>query len=473
MRCQMEYMSLFQNLKGEPAQNKLIIVGVNPIAGFLVENPQCIADMLKVNPNLHITIIYENITENFNQSLFYDKQYSLNKIDFEKLRGLRNRLLGTEKKRGGFIDSVVNCFEKSQHDEIKSRIKLLQNNLRHSVNLVYADDIIHYCITTLEIPSIDMYQTVTLTSNKDLYSQFENYINFLLNEKSGGLYLSEEGEELIQLYDNDNLPRGIYPRKAFYSAEYQRYSIWAFIFNRKGELLLHKRSEYTADNRSLWDKSAGGHVDLKDRSTILTAKREVVEELFMPEAEFTQYMTEKVRDFIDFGEWDIQKRPESYFKSDFEGLDSSDWVVFRPIDRETGYPMTIRRKSPRIMHVADLDDNGSKIPLLDENGDRVINAKGKVMYKEHIETWYTRFISDVYLMIAPEGCIDTEEQMCKLMSIAEARGAASAHKLIGIDDLIEDNTTFPAKYTDDVTYMLNEKRWLLTQFSEFIKYIFK
>ena len=26
-----------------------------------------------------------------------------------------------------------------------------------------------------------------------------------------------------------------------------------------------------------------------------TAKREVVEELFMPEAEFTQYMTEKIR----------------------------------------------------------------------------------------------------------------------------------------------------------------------------------
>jgi len=468
----MEYTSLFQNCNGEPAKNELIIVGVNPIINYLVGNPQYIADMLKVNPNLNITIIYENVTENFNQSLFYDRKYSANKIDYEKLKGLRNRLLGNENRRGGFIDSVLSHFDKSLHEAVKSRIKLLQNNLRHSVNLILADDVIHHCVTTLEVPSLDLYETITRKINEKLYIHFENYIRFLLNKKTGGLYLSEEGEELIQLYDNDNFPRGIYPRKAFYSAEYQRYSIWAFIFNRKGELLLHKRSEFTADNRSLWDKSAGGHVDLKDRSTILTAKREVVEELFMPEAEFTQYMTEKIRDFIDFGEWDIQKRPESYFKSDFEGLDSNDWVVFRPIDRETGYPMTIRRKSPRIMHVADLDQNGEKIPLLDENGKQRINAKGKKMYKEHVETWYTRFISDVYLMIAPDGCMDTEEQMNKLMSVAEARGAASDHKLISIDELVDDNIQNPEKYTDDITYMINEKRWLLTQFSEFIKFIF-
>lgn len=468
-----DFLRLFKNSKGEPAKEKLIIVGVNPLIEDLMDYPQSIADMLKVNTSLNITIVYENSTENFNQSLFYDKERSNNRIDFDKLNRFRKNLIGNDNRRGGLLDSILSYFDKESQETIKSRISLFQNNLRHNINLIMADDVIHYCITTLEIPTLDMYESITVASNERLFTQYKLYIEFLLSPKTGGLYLSKEGDELIQLYDNDNIPRGIYPRKAFYSTEYQRYSIWAFIFNRKGELLLHKRSEFTADNRSLWDKSAGGHVDLKDRSTIITAKREVVEELFMPEAEFTQYMTEKIRDLIDFGEWDTQKRPESYFKSDFEGLDKNDWVVFRPIDRETGYPMTIRRKSPRIMHVPDVDENGKKIPLFDENNNPIINAKGKQVYLEHRETWYTRFISDVYLMIAPDGCIDTEEQMNKLMSLAEAKGAGSAHRLICIDDLIEDCRSNPDAYTDDMNYMINEQKWLLTQFSEFVRFIFK
>lgn len=468
----MEYRDLFKNSKGEPAKNELIIVGVNPLLNFLVRNPQCIADMLKVNPNLVITIIYEDDTENFKQSLCFDERYSKNKIDLEKLNGDRKRLFGNERRKGGLIDEVVKYLDHTTYDDIKPRIRMLQNNLRLPENLVFADDIVYYCTTTLEIPSLEMYESVTIESNKTKYQQKVEWINFLLEKKSGRVYLSENRDELIQLYDMDSIPRGIAPRKSFYTLAYQRYSVWVFIFNRKGQLLLHKRSPYTADNRSLWDKSAGGHVDLTDRSTILTAKREAVEELFMTEAEFTPYVTEKIRDFIGFGDWDIQKRPENYFKSTFDGLDYNDWIVFNPIDRETCLPMTIRRKSPRIMSVADLDSNGNKIPLLDENGNKIINAKGKVVYKEHTETWYTRFISDVYLMIAPEDCIDTKEQMHKLLSNAEARGAASDHDLVNIDDLINDNNKNPEKYTDDLTYMLNEKRWLLTQFSEFIKYIF-
>ena len=468
----MKYIDLFRNSKGEPANKELIIVGLNPIVAELSVSPRGIVDMLKVNPELKITILYENMTEHFNQSLFYDKSLSKNRIDFEILKTLRNRIVGNNNENGGLIDEMLKFCDKNLEEAVYSRVKLLQNNLRHTVNLILADDVIRYCVTTLETPSMEEYEVITEESNPTLFNKYERYIRFLLNEKTGGLYLSEHSEELIQLYDNDSIPRGIYPRKAFYSANYQRYSIWAFIFNRKGELLLHKRSDYTADNRSLWDKSAGGHVAIDDYSTVYTAKREVVEELFMPEAEYTQYMKEKVIDFIDFGEWDIQKRPESYFKSDFESLDVNDWVVFRPIDRETSHPMTIRRKSPRIMHVADKDENGQKIPVFDAEGKQVFNAKGKPVYKEHIEKWYTRFMSDVYLMIAPEGAIDTEEQMINSMALAEKKGAASAHKLVTIEDLVDDNFLHEDLYTDDLTYMLNEKRWLLIQFSEFIKYIF-
>ena len=473
----MNYKELFYNCSGSPATSQLTIIGINPLIDYLVKNPEFLADLLRVNQQLKITIIYESITENFNQSLFYDKELSREKIEFDKLQRYRTHLIGGEKRRGkkdsGLIDDILSYFEKSEWDGIKSRITIKQSNLRHFVNLVIADDLIRYSFTTLEIPTIDDYVLLTADSNGLLYKQLSDYVAFLLNGKTGGLFLSSPGDELIELYDRDNYPRGIYPRKAFYSTEYQRYSIWAFIFNRNGELLMHKRSEFTADNRSLWDKSAGGHVDLSDSSTIITAKRELVEELFLAEAEHTKYVRPDLGDIIDFGEWNTEKRPEKHFKSDFDALDFADWVVFRAIDKETGKPLTIRRKSPRIMHVADLDQDGKKILLLNESGTPIMKSNGKPAVKEHKEIWYTRFISDVFLFIAPEGYLDTEEQMHELMGAAEAKGAASAHKIISIEDLIADVEEHPDLYTDDIIYMTTENKWLLIQFAEFVKYIFR
>lgn len=464
----MNYRELFLNGLGKPAEDKIIIVGVNPIIQELTEEPEIFNDMLRVNPDLKITIIYESETENFNQSLFYDRSVTQRKLEFEKLQTYRNRLIGGKKgknkKTAGFIDDALSyCEDEEEQERFRTRIVLMQNNLRHFINLIVVDDVILYCFTTLDLPVIDMYEKVTIESNKKLYTQLMDYVMFLLNKNAGGIFLSKPGDELIELYDMKNYPRGIYPRKAFYSTNYQRYSVWNFIFNRKGELLLQQRSPHTADNRLLWDKSAGGHVDLTDSSTIMTAKRELVEELFLPEAEFTKYMKAEVGDIIDFGEWNTEKRSEKHFKSGFDALDSSDWVIFRATDQE-GNSMTIQRKSPRVMTIADVDEKGNKIK---------ITKKGKESIKEHTEIWYTRFISDVYLIVAPENYIDSEEEIRDLMVSAEKKGAQSAHRLISIENLIEEVEQHPEIYTDDMVYMCSEQKWLLIQFAEFIKYVFK
>ena len=464
----MNIKDLLKNSRGELATNEIIIVGVNPIINELIDNAQFFSDILRCNSQLNITIIYESETENFNQSLFYDKQLSEEKIEFDKLQTYRNRLIGGKKaknkRNAGFLEDVLDCC--SSEDEIKSfsrRITLLQNNLRHNINVIKSDDNIFYSFTGLDLPSIELYQRVDALTNPKLFAQINNYLYFLLNSKTGGLFLSKPGEELIQLYDRDDFPRGIYPRKAFYSTDFQRYSVWAFIFNRKGELLLHKRSDYVADNQSLWDKSAGGHVDLRDSSTIITAKRELVEELFLPEAEYTKYMRAEIGDIIDFGEWNPEKRQEKHFRGDFDGMDDADWVVFRATDKETGDPLTIKRKSERIMHIKEKDASGKN----------AVDSNGHPIFKKEVETWHTRFISDVFLFIAPEGYIDTNEQMSDLMSAAEKSGAGAEHRLISIEDLSRDIDENPKKYTDDMVYVNNEMRWLLLQFSEFIKYIFK
>lgn len=454
------------------------IVGVNPIIEELTSNYQLFSDLLRVNKDAEIIIIYESETENFNQSLFYDKELSQERIEFDRLQTYRTRLIGSKRGKGksivGFVEDVLSVFDDNEREFYQKRIRLYQENTRHFVNLIKIDDIIWYSLTTLEIPSLDMYQKISTDNN--MYKQLVSYIKYLLDEKSGGIFLSVPGDELIELYDMYSFPRGIYPRKAFYSSEYQRYSVWGFVFNRKGELLLHKRSDFTEDNRSLWDKSIGGHVDLVDSSTIITAKRELVEEMFLPEAEYTKYMQAQLGDIIDFGEWNIEKRAEKYFIESFNGLDINDWVIFRATDRnERGdyFPMTIRRKSPRLIHVKDRDEHGNFIPHTNNNGEILKDARNKTRFKEHKETWYTRFISDVYLFIAPKDFLDSENQMNLLMHNVEKKGSSSAHKLIDIKELMRDVDINPGLYTDDIIFMCNEKKWLLMEFSESIKFMFK
>lgn len=463
------------NENGDVPSKRLIIIGVNPIIQLVTRNPQIFYDMLKVNEELTITFFYESETENFSQSLFYEKGISKSKMDFDKLQTYRNRLIGDKngkKKVAGLFEDVLSlCSSENEKENIRERIRFFQNNLRQFANLIISDDKIKYCFTTLDLPCVDMYKTIDYNDDPKLYFQLNQYVEYLQNPNTGGKYMSIPGDELIELYDMHNIPRGIYPRKAFYATNYQRYSIWAFIFNRKGEILLQKRSPFTADNRNLWDKSAGGHVDLMDSSTIETAKRELVEELFLPEAEFSKYMKADLGDIVDFGEWNIDKRTEKAFEKEFKGLSPIDWIVFRA-DGQDGKPMTIKRKSPRTIHVKETDENGQYIPLLDDNGNYLLNERKKKMFKERVETWYTRFISDVYLFIAPDGYIDSEQEIDELMKISEEKGAQSAHRLMTIDELIEDVENNPQNYTDDMIYMCSEEKWLLIEFAESIKYIF-
>lgn len=463
----------FNNSNGYKIQEHLTIIGVNPIVQEITNNPQLLFDLLNTT-NVKITMIYESETENFNQSLFHVKDLKDRTLDFDRLETYRNRLLGGKKGRkntAGLVEDILRfCESNEKKKNMRNRIGLLQNNLRQFVNIIWADDVIWYCFTTLGLPDLSMYRKITQNSDSELYKQLEEYVNFLLDEDSGGKYLSKPDDELIELYDMKDIPRGIYPRKAFYTTNFQRYSIWAFIFNRKGEVLLQQRSPITADNRGLWDKSAGGHVDLLDSSTIITAKRELVEELFLPEAEFSKYMSADLGDIVDFGEWNIEKRPEKSLRDEFDGLEPADWVVFRATDSD-GEPLTVKRKSPRIMYVKDEED-GKYIPLINDNGEVLKWNNGKIRYKEHIEMWHTRFISDVFLFIAPDGYIDTEEQINDLMGVAEKAGAQSNHKLMTVEALIEDVEEHPEQYTDDMSYMCSEEKRLLVEFAESIKFIF-
>jgi len=431
----------------ESAESVIVILGTNPLVPHLEKYADFLADLLTLNEKLCLTILYESDSENFNQSLCVDTDYSNNRMSFSSLCVHRDRISGIG-KGGGLAADIVRCIpDDDLKEHVRGRIIIKQVNLRLPVNLIRVDDKLWYCIVTNTLPTIDSYHVVE--KNSDLHKEYMSLISFYSDPIKGGRYLSKPGEELIQMFDKKGYPRGIFPRACFYTTSFQRYSIWGFIFNRNGELLLHQRSMNTKDGRGLWDKSIGGHVDLGDTSTFRTAQRELVEELFLPEAEYSKYIKADIGDIIHFGFWSPQKRLERSFESAFAGLDSSDWIMFRATD-ETGEPLTVTRISQRRLH--------------DENN--------KVCYKRTI------FMSDIYLFIAPPDYIDNEDQMNKLLGVAEETGASLDHQLVTVGKLrkwiekMEGDGTHQETFTDDLLYINLEYRDLLERFAEFIKYMF-
>jgi len=432
------------------AKSRIAIVGTHPLVPDLQNaGARLFTDLLIVNNDLHITILAESDSECFNQSLCVDTPSSGTRRSFSTLKVHRDRVIG-KSKSDGLLAAISSLLQEEAtpavREGILKRIRVRQLNLRLPLNIVLADGRMWFSVTTQTVPTLNSYQEIPPGSS--LYSSLLDFVDFYINPEKGGIYLSKPREDLIQMYDREGIPRGIYPRDCFYTTEYERYSIWGFVFNREGELLLHQRSPYplTRDGAGLWDKSVGGHVDLSDSSTSITAERELIEEMFLPEAEYTKYIKADLGDIVHFGEWSSVKRPEHALVEEILGLAPADWVMFRATDSD-GQPLTVSRVSDRRFE----DDNG------------VVSWKRTV------------FRSDVYLFIAPWAYLDNEDQMHKLLQRAEGTGAATAHKLVtlgGLRDWITDREKEGRErdtFTDDILFINLRYRGMLEGFAEFVK----
>lgn len=438
----MELLDIIRN-----STQKLSIVGTTPLIPKLELSAQQLADLLTLNPELKINILYESDSELFSQSLLFSVAGSNGGASFERLKVHRDRISGTT-QGGGLQAGITELLQrKPDNNFAKQRIAIWQTNLRLAYNVIQVDSKLFVAFTGCRLQSINDYREIDQAN--PFYSELELFLKTLIETPRGKEFLSDPRSEYIQLYDNDGLPRGVFPRLCFYTTEYQRHSVWGFVFNRNGKMLLHQRSKHTKDGRELWDKSIGGHVDLKDSSTFITAQRELIEELFLPEAEYTRYMKADLGDIINFGDWHPQKRIEESFQGAFGGLQSPDWIMFRATGR-SGEPLTIVRKSERRIH---------------RNDDTVVERP-------------TRFISDAYLFIAPAEFIDTDQQMEDVFKRSQTSGAALNHKLVTVDELAkwidesERNGASKATFTDDLLFINIEHRAMLERFAEFVKYSF-
>ncbi|MDR3057941.1 MAG: NUDIX domain-containing protein, partial [Prevotella sp.] len=302
------------------AKKEILIIGVLPVEEEIMGNIKEIVEKFQTNSDLKLSIYHESENDLFVSSLYLDTKHSTKRISFKELKNKVQRIVRL--KKSYLLEAAKNKDYELSFDNLKIR----QLNLRHSVNIIKVDEKIYLSEVLLDIVSLDNYRQI----ESDEADKINTYIDFITKEKEGGIYLSKPDDELIEMYDKEDIPRGIFPRSAFYNTDFQRYSVWVFVFNRKGQVMLHQRADkkYAKDNAGLWDKSAGGHVDLIDRSSNEAAEREIIEEMYLADAEYTKYLQGNTENFINLGEWLEEVREGEKVMNLFERLKPEQWGYF-------------------------------------------------------------------------------------------------------------------------------------------------
>lgn len=494
---------------------KVRILGANPFVETLV-NPQFninlrrrLETLFKEDPAKKgfFKMYMESEQEDFYQQLTDNRGKTNYKMQYTDKKA---RLFGKEQANyeSALLTDVVNRIERHYRDEgekvpegllkfVQENIIVRQLNLRMPYFAIAIDEDVWYCPLSLNVPDLSAMiylDDQNVPGYKAIKSEIIRYFIFLETsdedaktnnfkaDMGGKKFTSKPDAELIEAYDEITDKRvAIFDRKAFLTLEYKRASIWGFIFNRKGQLLLQKRGNNSADNRGMWDKSTGGHVDLTDASTVETAKREFIEEVYTKDGEFSKYNTSKTEMIVDFGEWRRALRDDETFIEAFSPFTGKDKhiIMFRAFVEADKRPLTVDRDSMREITTFKKDAKGEDAK--DKNGNKIpASAKNKP----------TRFRSDVFFFITAENEIDTDEQMKKtFMEYESKESVVEGHRLIDIaklrDEVFEyaenkdkidanaQNGEEPDRYTDDMVHIIKNYWGYLTEFSSFVKDTFE
>ncbi|HBX53214.1 MAG: hypothetical protein A2275_05715 [Bacteroidetes bacterium RIFOXYA12_FULL_35_11] len=160
------------------------------------------------------------------------------------------------------------------------------------------------------------------------YDEFQQYFYAYFDAEKGAKKYSSEitakdnKMEIILMYNDDRHCLGQLPRQSFLDITKAKVVVWGMIFTRDGRVLIHKRAENAKDNRDMWDKSIGGHVDMEKDTvdTVKAAAREMLEELYKLEAEDQgAHSASEIKEInpdipIFLGEWREEMRQTLPFK---------------------------------------------------------------------------------------------------------------------------------------------------------------
>lgn len=329
--------SLVDSLK--TVSRRVIIVGTVPVSdpeSLRLLNEQIFTRLAAAD--LRCEVVAESDNQLFQHSLRTDTSHfqdPAGRLTFTQLK-FRRRLIETA------LESV---------DVDKERTSFRISTLPLSLYLLVLDQTIWYLPITGYPARLERFKELTVGDT--WFEMISTYLRDLEDPTRDGRYLARSGAELLELFDQERIPRGIYPRDCFYDSDHYQLVVWDFVFSREGQMLIHQRAENARDNQGMWDKSVGGHVDFeKERNSETAAARELIEELYTKEKKEQSgheysLLSGDLNKVYSLGEW----RPEgrggevlSYLaaleKSTRTGEEP--WVYYR-------IPGTIEHNTPRIL----------------------------------------------------------------------------------------------------------------------------
>lgn len=319
-------------------------------------------------------------------------------------------------------------------------VKEIQKNRR--VELLHLD-------SPLSVARIDERYFVQLTvpgyegaieevaTGDPLWDAAHEALSYALNTDGGQKYSAPAGTELLEIFDHKDTPRGIFPRDSFYDTDYAQLVVWVLILDRQGRLLIHRRADNAKDNRGMWDKSVGGHVEPHESTdTSRAAVREVIEELFSNELEdknpgFKAFEVSD-SDVLYLGQWRPGARGRHVFKEAYRYR--KQWYYFK------------MENSPRVYTPREMPDKTVK--RLRVRVEAYVFVAGEVLTDEYLGT--------------------LENSPYQLVSINDLKsvmdGALAGKKVLGFDA-----TNEVPKFTPDlVNIMTGGLRDELQQFAELV-----
>jgi tetratricopeptide (TPR) repeat protein len=372
------------------------------------------------NPNFEITVLCESDNMLFSKSFTYDTNVATNRRSFEDLKFIRDR--------------AMHDFPESLHNLIqdKGKIEIEIMHLPIPISIVQVDNRI---FANLWLHEVDEYFE-EITQNHPWHALLEKYVATYFNREYGRKYACTLKDEMLELFDHERISRGIYPRDSFYDTDYSQLVVWAFVFDRQGRLLIHRRADNAKDNQGMWDKSVGGHIDFEsDPDMSHAALREVIEELYSDEMKQGKsgFIAVSDKEMVNLGEW----RPNKRRRFPFHEIRTFDreWAFFKLQDSQHLY-------SPRTL------------------------SDGRIRR--------LRVIADVFLFVASPKLIESslgslKNSTFKLIELSELKDAMDRalrkEEVHGFDE----TNSIPAFTPDLINIMTGNLRGTLEEFSQYIK----
>lgn len=364
MKQQIDISSILKN-----AKNHIRLLGVVGLDVDWDEIATEWASKFKMNSNFQIEILCESDNMLFGKSFISDTSYARTRISYTELKFKRDLALE--------LPDILSKIGMTK--DILKQVTVEVIHLWLPATIIDVDGKF-YASLWLDEPSCD-FQEISKSHTWSL--PIQEFINSYFAPDKGRKYACKYGEELLELFDHKRIPRGIYPRKSFYDTDFAQLVVWAFIFDRRGKLLIHRRASNAKDNRDMWDKSVGGHVDFgMDIDSSRSVLREVVEELYEDETQQGDNLRAWVvsdEDMIYFGDW----RPNKRKRHPFLEMNSfkKEWAFFRLPDHQVEYsPRTLPDgKVRRLRIIADVFAFVAGPQLDEKELDRLENSDFKLI----------------------------------------------------------------------------------------------